>query len=378
MTSLDAFLISEFMAKGKRIYSKLSEKGLIQPLPQVEPQPEDGKITFGSGHPVKAIEKFIGYFNPEMKIAYSPSLSFCTDFSITRSYCLYIKKDGHDLVHLDGNYSEERTATAKKALDIFRQITGIRGSFVFYAERERKYIKAKGMSESSSVAAAVARSLVSNIYGSKVKGIELMTSRFAKFVSGSGTRSSVSGLSLWTSFPGIEEKDCYAHPLKFDPSAVSIAVFPKFANFSTNQMHEASVNSPQYPAWLENKYSSIERLIDTDFPVDALMSRAEEEMLNLNSLLMSVGKILQTEDSLALIERIVSFRKKNPGLYFTTDTGPSVLVMSRDRKLLEEFLESESDYYIRGRIMDKNVQHNSDPFKERARGFFSDFMNLSI
>jgi diphosphomevalonate decarboxylase len=143
-------------------------------------------------------------------------------------------------------------------------------------------------------------------------------------------------------------------------------------------MHEASVNSPQYPAWLENKYSSIERLIDNDFPVDALMSRAEEEMLNLNSLLMSVGKILQTEDSLALIERIVSFRKKNPGLYFTTDTGPSVLVMSRDRKLLEEFLESESDYYIRGRIMDKNVQHNSDPFKERARGFFSDFMNLSI
>jgi mevalonate pyrophosphate decarboxylase len=376
--SLDKFLINEFMTKGKRIYSKLKDKGLIQSLPQIEPQPEDGRITFGSGYPVKAVEKFIGYFDPEMKIAYSPSLSFCTDFSISRSYCLYTKEEGCDLVHLDGSYSEERTTTAKKALNIFRRLTGVSGSFIFYVERERKYVKAKGMSESSSVAAAVARSLVSNVYGSKSKGIELLTSRFAKFVSGSGTRSSISGLSLWTSFPGMEEKDCYAHPVRFDSNAINIAVFPKFANFSTNQMHEASVNSPQYPVWLENKYASIEKLIDNDFPVEDLLSRAEEEMLNLNSILMSVGKVLQTEDSLALIERIVAFRKNKPGLYFTTDTGPSVLVMSRDKKLLEEFLEGENDFYIRGRIMDKNVQQNSDPFKERARGFFSDFMHLNI
>ncbi|EQD27793.1 mevalonate pyrophosphate decarboxylase, partial [mine drainage metagenome] len=101
-------------------------------------QPAEGRITFGSGLPVKAIEKFIGYYKPEMKIAFSPSLSFCTDFSITRSYCLYTREDGKDLVHLDGFYSEERTATARKALDIFRLLTGIKGSFIFYVEREKK------------------------------------------------------------------------------------------------------------------------------------------------------------------------------------------------------------------------------------------------
>jgi len=374
---LDSILISEFRKKGERIYSKLKEKGLIQQLPLIETQPEEGRITFGSGHPVKAIEKFIGYYKPEMKIAFSPSLSFCTDFSITRSYCMYTREEGKDLVHLDGFYSEERTATARKALDIFRRITGIKGSFIFYIEREKKYIKAKGMSESSSVAAAVARSLVSNVYGPKTRDIELLASRFAKFVSGSGTRSSVSGLSIWTSFPGIEEKDCYAHPLSFDPSAINIAIFPKYANFSTNQMHEASVNSPQYPAWLENKYTSIETLIDNDFPIDDLMVRAEEEMLNLNSILMSVGKVLQTDESLALIERILEFRKKNPGLFFTADTGPSIMVMSRDRKLVEEFLETEHDYYLRGSIVGRNIQRNSDPYKERARGFFSELEHLN-
>ena len=179
----------------------------MESFPDVSPDPEDGKISFGSAFPIKAVEKFLGYYDKEMKIAFTPSISFCTDFSIARAFCKYSKDPGPDTVYLDGAFSEERTQSATRALSIFRMLTGVKGSFLFYVERQRKYARAKGMSESSAVASAVSRALVENIFPNSGKHVETLASRFAKFVSGSGTRSAISGLSIWLSYPGIQEKE---------------------------------------------------------------------------------------------------------------------------------------------------------------------------
>ncbi len=359
--------------RGQELEKTLRDKGIVRDIPEVQPVLEDGKVTFGSGYPIKAVEKFLGYYDPAMKIAYSPSISFCNNFSITRTYCMYTMKEGKDLVFLDGVYSEKRTETAKKALDIFRSLLNISGSFVFYVERQRRYTKAKGLSESSSVASSVSRALVENVFGHEPKYIESLASRFAKFVSGSGTRSAISGLSIWLSYPRMRERDCFAHAIPTDLSKIKIAIFPKNADFTTNQMHELAVKSPQYPAWVENKFTRISDLVESNFDPESVMQRAEEEMLAMNSMLMAGGTVIQTDESLSLIERIIDFRKKNPGLYFTADTGPSVLVMSQDESLIDDFCSEQQDLCLRGEIMQKNVQKNSDEFRERAKGFFQEY-----
>lgn len=359
--------------RGQKLEQTLREDDIVHDITEVQPEPEDGKISFGSGYPIKAVEKFLGYHNPAMKIAYTPSISFCTDFSIARSYCMYMKEPNKDAVYLDGTFSEKRTQTAKQALDIFRSLLGIKGSFLFYVERQRRYTKAKGLSESSAVASSVSRALVENVFGHEPKLIEPLASRFAKFVSGSGTRSAISGLSIWLSYPKIAEKKCFAYAIPSDLSKIKIAIFPKDADFTTNQMHELAVKSSQYPAWVENKFTRISELVESGFDPVSIMQRAEEEMLAMNSLLMAGGTIIQTSESLSLIERIIAFRKKNPDLFFTADTGPSILVMSQDESLVKEFCESEQDFSLHGTIMQKNVQKNSDAFRERAKGFFSKY-----
>ncbi len=359
--------------RGKTIQKILQDLGVLTEMERLSPSPEEGKTTFGSANPIKAVEKFIGYFDPDNKIAFSPSISFNVDFSVARAYCMYTKRENADLVYLDAAPSAERTLQAKKALDHFRRITGLKGSFVFYVEREKRYLKAKGMSESSAVAAAVSRALVSSVYGYDTIQMESQVSRFAKFVSGSGTRASVSGLSIWLSYPGINEEQCFASEITFDLSKIKIAMFPKYADFTTNQMHEASVNSPLYEAWLSKKYDSMTKMLTDGIAPEQLVMRAEEETLDFNSLLMSAGRAIQTDASLSLVERIIAFRKKNEGLYFTADTGPSIMVMSLDQKLINEFLETEKDYCVRGKILPGVEQISSDKFKERAKGFYENY-----
>ncbi len=370
---MDLNVISDLNQKGSRIYSKLNEMGIIHEEEMPPPSPEDGRITFGSGYPSKAIEKFIGYYDRNSRIAYTPSMSILTDFSIARAYCLYNKAGKSDIVYLDSRFDPERSESAKIALDKFRSICGVKGYFTFYVERERRYVRAKGLSESSAVAAAVSSALVSNVFGYNVRAHSMLASRFAKFVSGSGTRSVFPGLSTWISYPGIQEPKCMAHEIKIDFSKIKIAMFPKYADYSTNQMHELSVKSPQYIPWVQNKFARFREIIDRSFDLEDLLIRAEEEMLNLNSLLMSAGRVLQTEESLSLIERIVSFRKKNPGLYFTADTGPSILVMTLDENLLKEFLETETDFYISGNIVKDSSPSASNAFRERGKAFFASF-----
>ena len=368
---MDPDFISDLNQKGSMIYSELNEMGIIHEEDMPVPEPEDGRITFGSGYPSKAIEKFIGYYDRNSRIAYTPSMSILTDFSIARAYCMYNISGKSDIVYLDSRFDPERSESAKVALDKFRSICGVKGYFTFYIERERRYVRAKGLSESSAVAAAVSSALVSNIFGYNVKAHSMLASRFAKFVSGSGTRSIFPGLSTWISYPGIQELKCLAHEIKINLSKISIVMFPKFADYSTNQMHELSVKSPQYIPWVQNKFARFKEIIDRSFALEDLLIRAEEEMLNLNSLLMSAGRVLQTEESLSLIERIISFRKKNPGLYFTADTGPSILVMTLDEKLLKEFLETESDFYISGNIVKDSSPTASNAFRERGKAFFA-------
>jgi mevalonate pyrophosphate decarboxylase len=361
----------DFKFEGENIKRRLVGLGLYRKLENYNPEPEDGKISMAYSYPIKAFEKFLGYYDSYYNIAYNPSISFNTDFSLVYSACMYKNDMNADSVILDGVPANHYIDRYKKPLEIFRKNTGIKGSFMFYIKRYRKYKDGKGLSESSAVASSVSRSLVKNVFGPEVGRDDSFVSRYARLVSGSGTRAAINGPSIWLSYPGIMEEESYAVKIPANVDKINYAIFPKNIDYKTSDAHSQVVKSPFYPAWLEEKYKRINDIIDMNFDVEELMKRSTEEMFSLNSILMSRGNVIQTPESIALLKKFIEFSKKNEGIYLTGDTGPSLMAMSSSKSLVNEFLETVDDPVIIG--THNPERHNSvkDEFYKEAYEYFN-------
>lgn len=357
--------MAELKDRGEEIHKKLVDLGLFKEPGRYESRLEDGRITFGEGYPITAVEKFLGYFDKQMNIANFPSISFNTDFSKAVTACEYISEPGNDLVVLDGEQSQKYQDRAGKAVNYFKGVFGIKGSFRFYIKREKRYNEAKGLGESAAIASSTSRAVVSNVYGDKAVQDGPFVSRLARLVSGSGTRSSMNGFSLWLSYPWIREDQSLGVKLPVDYSRFHFMSYPSEHEIRTESAHDVAFSSPFYPRWLINKFQKILDLIDGGLTVDEIMKHAEEDMYLMHSLLVSKGIFIHTPASLDLINRLKKFKERNEGIYYTADTGPSLVVMSGDRKLLEEFSATTEEEPIWGKVMDSfSLKPDSDFMKE--------------
>ncbi len=339
-------MVPEPRELGQIIESELVKRGLFKPSQPHGPDLEEGRTTFGYGYPITGLEKFLGYFDETINIANFPSISIVTDFSVAHAYCRYTASPGMDAVSLDGKESKKYTEKARKALQFFKSLYGISGSFRFYVERKKRYTDAKGLGESASVAAAVSRALMENAFGKGGSGDITLTSRFARMVSGSGTRSVSGGLSLWLSYPYMEESLSAGYFIKEPGSEIHVGAFPKPSHIVTDSAHRIAESSEFYGRWVSSKYQHILEEFENEFDWEFLLGRSQQEMYTLNSIILSKGHFIQTPESLALINSLNEFREKNPGLYYTADTGPTIVLLSQDRRLIEEFAAGRKEEFL--------------------------------
>lgn len=366
------FEFPELKDLGEGFFEKLKEEGIYKEAGSYELNLEDGKTTYGGGYPITAIEKFLGYFDKDLNIAYFPSISFNTDFSYSNAFCRYVKEAGRDSVVLDGQTSEKYTERARKAMNYFKNAYSIGGSFQFYVRRAKKYEDAKGLGESAAIAASVSRALVRNVFGEKASEDDPLVSRFARLASGSGTRSSTGRFSLWISYPWIAERKSHGMVLPVNYDHFYFAAVPDKSEILTESAHSVAMSSMFYFKWAFNKYESLNEILEKGFSLDILLPKAEADMFLLNSLLMSKGVIIQNERSIPLINRIKEFKKKNEGLYFTADTGPSLVLLSQDKSLIEEFLSKESREYIIGKVPGSPPKSAEGKIESEAKAYFED------
>ena len=352
---------------GDIIERQLVEQGIFRPISDHVPALEDGKVATGYGFPITGLEKFLGYFDESINIANFPSVSIVTDFSVSHAVCEYTRKGGEDQVWLDGKQDRKYTEKAIRALQFFKSIYEISGSFKFYVERKKKYGNAKGLGESAAVAASVSRALIGNVFGSSALQDVTLVSRFARMVSGSGTRSVSGGMSIWLSYPYIEESHSAGYFIR-DTGDMHFGAFPMPSAIVTDSAHKLAKSSDFYGRWISSKYQNILAELDGGFDTDLMMHRAQEEMYTLNSIILSTGHFIQTPGSLEIINALINFRNKNEGLYFTADTGPSIVLLSRDRKLIEEFVASREEEFIwsSSKVSEPSPQKS---FLERSRKF---------
>lgn len=361
-----------FRERGVKVERKLEEMGLYSPIDYPSPVMEDHRITTAQSFPIKAFEKFLGYFDYQQNIAFNPSLSFNTDFSLTLSSCMYIDRPKADKVILDGTESEGYSKKANRALGIFKSNHNISGSFVFYVERIKNYGNAKGMSESSAVAAAVSKSLVENVFR-EGEFFDQIASRYARLVSGSGTRAVVDGISMWLSYPGINPEQSFAFKVKNSPAKFFYGIFPKYSAIKTDNAHSTITRSVFYETWIRNKYDSIEKMLEDDFSIEGLMRRGQEDSLNMHGVLMSVGLSPQTPESISTIRKLLEFQKNNDGMLLNADTGPSIMISSMDRSLIRECADYVGEQFIEGGSSSQRLLGMKPEFGKRSREFFSEY-----
>lgn len=362
---------SRFRKFGQEIQAHLTEEGIFRSPGNYRADPLEDRIWVSHSYPIKAMEKFLGYYDRDERIAYNPSVSFNTDFSFCLAACSYSRKSGEDSVILDGVRDEIYSKKAQFALSKFRKEYSIGGSFHFYIKRYRKYEKAKGMSESSEVASAVSKAIISAAFNGEADRDYALQSRYARYVSGSGTRAVYNGISMWLSYPGIRKEDCLAFKITDLPDNIHYGIFPKNIESATDSAHVKAVKSPFYNDWVNEKYKFLRRNMKKGFNTDDLLSRSSEDMLGLNSVLLSSGLVIQTPESLRILARAIKFRERNEGFYFTADTGPSILIASLDGSMLNEFREGLDDRYLAGSFDFNQHKRRLEEFRKESSEYLS-------
>ncbi len=92
--------------------------------------------------------------------------------------------------------------------------------------------------------------------------------------------------------------------------------------------------------------------------------------MNLHSVLFSQGMVLQTKDSIDLIKNIIEFSKEHENFYFSADTGPSIMVLSEDVGLINDFRDRNDDNFITGTNDFTEHEKNINSFTKDAIEYF--------
>ncbi len=329
-------LLNDFQAYGNKIRDMLFDLGIYNETRDYPPDIKYNKTFHATGYPITGLYKFLGYYDKNNNIANFPSISFTTDFSMCDVTCRVLRS-GNDKIIFNGKSNEKYNARAEKALSFIRNKYKIDAAFEFNIKMKRKYNGGTGRGESAAVASATARALAAAVFGMEASMDKNFVSYLARHVSGSGTRSAAGNVSIWLSYPGIEDLSSTGFEIKIDKLFYFYAI-PMRSRIETINAHEYASSSIFYNSWMESKFNDIIDIIQKRFDVKSMLDYSMKDMYRLQALLVSSGYILYDNRYINLIRKLQSNIDKYNDVYFTSDTGTSIVIMSTSMDELSRFI----------------------------------------
>jgi diphosphomevalonate decarboxylase len=202
----------------------------------------------------------------------------------------------------------------------------------------------KGLGTSASGSAALALAAIAAAFGTDAASNLRFVSCLSRLLAGSGCRSAAGGVSLWLSFPGIAHEDSFAIRLddKDQLREMRLITIPLDSRIGlkTEQAHEDAPRSALFKCWMRNRKDEALRAIDATQKGDwlTLAQQAERDSIFLHSVTMSGGnehKLFAWEpENIALFRLCDELRAEGVPVYFSTDTGPTMVLMLHKRDVL--------------------------------------------
>ncbi len=395
-------MLNELLKKDAEEISKfLKKKGILIPsLPKdLKAIKEEGE-AFSLAYPIQGLLKYHGLANKEHRTANFPSISLNNDAFYTVTYVKFSKKYQKDSFMLNGSEidsKDQRYLRVSHQLDFIRKYSKIGTKAAIISrniiKKNNKTVLGKGIGTSASAGAAIAHACISIIYNNEFNYTSNLNLRglFSRYLAGSAIRSCVGGIGLWISHPNIEPTESFGIRLDTkeiqsfidDIDLITISLQSKI---QTDKAHEIALLSPFYNSWMKSRKNQIIKfynaLIDENFEIMGEMTEFDTLQLHAITMTGSPDKnlILWTPETISIMHLTRDLRKQGIPVYFSIDTGPSVVLLTRTKftkAIIENLINLNDNFNI-------NVGKIGGPSKllkktsPEAKFLIDDLINLKL
>ncbi len=334
-------MVAPMQVSHQEIERLLTKKGLaIESYPNLDSMGQSTGVAAAKAYPIQGILKYHGMSDWQWRISHLPSISLNNDaaHTITR-------------VEFDPNLSEDQaiignTPAQGRELERVQQILHVVRNLAGISTPARvtsqNFVRAsqtgKGLGTSASASAALALATIAATFGPKIAQNRRLVSCIARLLAGSGGRSAAGGVSLWLSYPGIGHEDSYSIRLdqKNELADVRLITIPLNSRIGlkTEVAHEDAPNSPFFKTWMMNRQAEIVECVNAIQASDweTVGQLAELDSIQLHGVTMSgsrSNKIFAWEpENIRLFRMCNELRSDGIPVYFSTDTGPTVVLIT--------------------------------------------------
>ncbi len=327
-----------------RILEALQAHGIaIEPYPRQPLQGRPSGAAAAKAYPIQGILKYHGLADWRLRIAYLPSISVNNDAAYTLTWVAFDPHLAEDEVIINGERATGRPwERVAASLEVIRQAVHIRSKARVVSKNVARAGRVgKGLGTSASASAALAAAALAAALGPEGLANRRLLSCMARLLAGSGCRSATGGLSLWLSYEGMEHEESFSVRLDVhdELSDLALLTVPLDSRIGlvTEAAHREAPHSPFYPSWMESRGPEIieclEALARRDWrPIGQL---AELDSIRLHAVTMTASrenKLFAWEpENIPLFRLCNALREEGIPVYFSTDTGPTTVLLTERR-----------------------------------------------
>jgi len=327
-----------------RILEALQARGIaIEPYPRQPLQGRSSGVAAARAYPIQGILKYHGLADWRLRIAYLPSISVNNDAAYTLTWVAFDPCLAEDEVVINGERATGRPwERVVASLEAIRQVANISSrARVISKNVTRAGRLGKGLGTSASASAALAAAALAATLGPGIVENRRLLSCMARLLAGSGCRSATGGLSLWLSHEGMSHEESFSVRLdvhdELDDLALLTVPLDSRIGLVTETAHREAPHSPFYPSWMETRGPEImeclEALARRDWrPIGQL---AELDSIRLHAITMTASrenKLFAWEpENIPLFRLCNALRDEGIPVYFSTDTGPTTVLLTEGR-----------------------------------------------
>lgn len=323
----------------------------IDPIPKYKPADNNSGEVIVSAYPIQGLLKYHGMADPQTRIAMFPSISLNNGAFQTITYLKFDPRMSRDKLVLDGidKTSTNEFSRVQFQLDQIRNYGKIQSRALVVSRnmvtKDKSPIEAKGVGTSAAGGAAIARGAFNILYNDqKIAQNPRLLSIFSRFLSGSASRSSVGGISLWLSHPTSNSWDSFAIRLDRERDQdfvqdIALITIPLKSTITTTSAHKIAPTSSLYEQWCISRKSKILQFLKSflthDFNILGLLAELDSSMLHKIHTSSPEGQPYWNEKTQRVIQITKEMREIGMPVYFSIDTGPSVVLLTQKKSVNE-------------------------------------------
>jgi phosphomevalonate decarboxylase len=292
------------------------------------PGRRDMKAT-ATAHPIQGLVKYHGMRDEERRMPYHDSISVCTAPSHTLTTAAFEPDREADRYVVDGEVLDGRGAERVRAVvDEVRERAGL--DHRVRLESENSFATNVGLGSSASGFAAAAMALT------EAAGMDLSlpdVSTIARLGSASAARAVTGGFS--DLHAGLDDADCRSERLATDLGEdlkIVVGMVPAYKE--TESAHAEAAESHMFEGRLAHVHEQLAtmRTALRAGEFDTAFELAEHDSLSLAATTMTgpSGWVYWKPDTLAIFDAVRDLRAEGVPAYFSTDTGATVYVNTRE------------------------------------------------